>query len=358
MSEVLRTDRLTVSVGEFTLGPISLALERSDYLVLLGPSGCGKTTLLRSVAGFLPVGPRTIFLEGRDVSQDPPQRRRIGYVAQHADLFPHLTVAENIAFGLRYAPVPRDKRAAHVARIARLMGVDGFLSRAPDTLSGGEARRVALARSLAVRPRVLLLDEPLSMLDPNARAGMRRALAAVHEELGTATIHVTHDREEAWSMRSRVAVMHAGRIEQTGPVEVLFRRPRAMFVARFLGAGDVVPARFEQQAGQWTARVGRARLPVSEPPRAVRGHVFVRPGALRLAADDERAEAQGTVRGLADRGRWREVSVEVEGETPLTVHALEEEDRLPRPGEAVGLRVLGPVHPLIEESPSPEEVQA
>ena len=241
MNALLAARNLTLRLGGFTLGELSLDLAPGDYLVLLGPSGCGKTTLLKAVAGICRPGRGEILLDGRDVTHIPVEKRGLGYVAQAADLFPHMDVAGNVAFGLRYLGLPKDERDRRFERTADLLGIRGLLSRRSWTLSGGEGKRVALARCLATSPKVLLLDEPLGGLDPNAKLAMLDVLRTIHGELGTATIHVTHDFQEARAIGRRCAVMREGRIEQIGPQEDLFREPATPFVAEFLGLA--LPAR-------------------------------------------------------------------------------------------------------------------
>jgi len=234
---LLEIRRLKLRLGEFALGEIFLRLARGDYMVLLGPSGCGKTTLLRAVAGLFGLPPGRLWLDGVDIGSLPPQKRRIGYVSQTTDLFPHLSVEQNIGFGLRYLGLTRAERRERVERMAKMLGVSGLLKRNTINLSGGEGKRVALARGLVVNPRILLLDEPLNGVDHYAREGMFDVLRMIHDELGTATIHVTHDREEAWAVGGRYAVMREGLIEQTGTSDELLNAPKTPFVEAFLGGG-------------------------------------------------------------------------------------------------------------------------
>jgi ABC-type Fe3+/spermidine/putrescine transport system ATPase subunit len=201
-----------VAVGAFRLGPISLALACGDYLAIMGPGGCGKTTLLKTIAGILRPAAGEIHIGGRRVDHLPSCRRNVGYVPQHSLLFPHQTVAANVRFGLRYADGSSAQRQARFDRAVELTGVAGLLNRFPATLSGGEARRVALARALAIDPAILLLDEPLSMLDPDARHSLVETLCGIRRETGTVTLHVTHHAEEAQPVASVCATMLAGRI--------------------------------------------------------------------------------------------------------------------------------------------------
>ena len=235
MNPLLEIRDLKMRLGAFRLGPIDLALRTGDYMVLLGPSGCGKTTLLRCVAGMHRSLPERLFLAGSDMAGVPPHRRHVSYVSQTTDLFPHLTVERNIAFGLAYLKLPRRERRARVARMADLLGLAALLDRNVTALSGGESKRVALARGLVVSPRMLLLDEPLSGVDHHARSGMFEILKMIHDELGTATLHVTHDREEAWAVARQCAVMRDGRVEQSGTLRELVDAPASPFVERFLG---------------------------------------------------------------------------------------------------------------------------
>jgi len=221
--------------GDFALTDVSLRVERGDYWALLGPSGCGKSMLLQTIAGFHVPDRGGVALDGRDATDEPPERRDIGLVFQQAALFPHMSVVENIAYGLRARRIAADERARRVDEMVALLRLEPVLSRPVATLSGGEAQRVAVARALAIRPRLLLLDEPLSLIDHNARLELREHLVRVHRELGTTTVHVTHSRDEARAVGDHVAVMLAGHIVQSGPVGAVFAGARCSFVAAFLG---------------------------------------------------------------------------------------------------------------------------
>jgi len=218
-----------------TVGPITLDIARGEIVALLGPSGSGKTTMLRLLAGFeTPDGGR-IVVEGEDVTTVPPARRRFGMVFQHYALFPHLDVGENVAFGLRGRP----EAARQAVEALRLVDLAGFERRKVQELSGGQQQRVALARALAPEPRVLLLDEPLSNLDPALRERTRRELRQVIKRVGITTVFVTHEQEEAFDLGDRVAVLNAGRLEQAGAPDELYERPASLFVATFVGRANV-----------------------------------------------------------------------------------------------------------------------
>ena len=351
MSALLSIADLKMTFGAFTLGPISLDLARGDYLVLLGPSGCGKTSLVRAIAGLERLresddadGGRLV-LDGVDITRLAPHKRHLGYVAQKTDLFPHLDVAGNIAFGLRYASGCADDKRKRRDRIVDLLGVEHLLARDTATLSGGESKRVGLARCLVLAPKVLLLDEPLSMLDPNARADMLDILMMIHDELNTAAVHVTHDREEAWTLGGRCAVMRDGRIEQDGTVAGLFRRPKTRFVARFLGGANVLDARFERRGAQSVAILEWGELPIEGPAPAERGAIQIRPDTLAPAAD---GRISGTLRAIRDRGIYAEVLLVLHSGVEIRAHIVHSEAAGVRVGDTIRLRLTQPPHPIVE----------
>jgi ABC-type Fe3+/spermidine/putrescine transport system ATPase subunit len=230
------------------LSDLSLAIGRGEIFALLGPSGSGKTTALRLLAGFETPDAGRIRVEGEEVTRLAPERRRFGMVFQHYALFPHLSVEGNVAFGLagaarERAGTGRAAVAARVREVLNLVGLAGFEARPVAALSGGQQQRVALARALAPEPRVLLLDEPLSNLDPALRERTRRALAALIRRVSITTVLVTHEQEEAFDLGDRVGVLHGGRLEQVGPPEELYRRPATRFVAAFVGRASALPGR-------------------------------------------------------------------------------------------------------------------
>jgi putative spermidine/putrescine transport system ATP-binding protein len=242
--------------GTRVLDLSELSIQAGEFLSILGPSGCGKTTLLNCLAGFVEPEHGRIVLDGNDVTALPPYRRGLGMVFQNYALFPHLTVADNVAYGLRVRKVGRAERMSRVAEVLRLVGLADFAGRRPRQLSGGQQQRVAIARALAIRPSVLLLDEPLSNLDAKLRREMRVELRSLQQQVGTTMVFVTHDQEEALALSDRVAVMNAGRVEQLGTPEEVYRRPRTRFVAEFIGAANVL-----EQAGELVAvRPERIRI--------------------------------------------------------------------------------------------------
>jgi spermidine/putrescine ABC transporter ATP-binding subunit len=235
---------VTVRFGTTTaLDRLDLDVHAGEMFVLLGGSGSGKTTLLRAIAGFIRPDAGSIVLDGVDLAPLPPHRRPVNTMFQSYALFPHLNVAANVAFGLRRQGRPQAAIAARVAEMLALVSLQGFETRKPHQLSGGQQQRVALARSLAPNPRLLLLDEPLSALDRNLRIETRQELARLQRQLGTTFILVTHDQEEALTLASRIGVMQDGRLAQVGTPAEVYERPVSRFVAEFLGAANILPAR-------------------------------------------------------------------------------------------------------------------
>ncbi len=278
---------LWVDLDEFHLREINLDVAAGEYFVVLGPTGGGKTVLLETIAGLHQPDKGRIMLDGEDVTDAPPERRGIGFVYQDYMLFPHLNVAGNIAFGLKLRRMARETIEEQVTTISQLLGIDHLLHRRPGTLSGGEAQRVALARALVVEPRLLLLDEPLSALDPETREGLQRELARVHRELGTTTVHVTHDFEEAVALGDRIAVVNEGRVVQVGSPEEIFRRPGSEFVARFVGVrnifrGEIRPGEDGYQVLCLDPSTSSGQAPSTDsPPRLPRE--YSRSGVLAVA---------------------------------------------------------------------------
>ncbi|MEU6948901.1 ABC transporter ATP-binding protein [Streptomyces sp. NPDC046316] len=263
------------------LDGLDLDVAPGELLALLGPSGCGKTTALRVLAGFERPDEGQVLLDGEDIVPVPANRRDTAMVFQSYSLFPHLTAADNVAFGLRMRKVRAAERRARAAELLELVGLAGHGDRFPHQLSGGQQQRVALARALALRPRLLLLDEPLSALDARVRVTLREEIRRLQLELGITTVFVTHDQEEALSMADRVAVMNGGRLEQCATPTELYERPATDFVAGFIGTMNRVPGRAVRDG---LVEVLGARLPVEGPDGTGDVRVLLRPEALEVTA--------------------------------------------------------------------------
>ncbi|HEY4100676.1 MAG TPA: ABC transporter ATP-binding protein [Gemmatimonadales bacterium] len=296
----VRLDNVAKRFGATTVvAGVSLEVANGELIALLGPSGSGKTTLLRMIAGFESVDAGRIILDGDDVTSRTALERRCGMVFQHYALFPHLTVGENVAYGLASERMPREARDARTAEVLAMVDLSGFESRNIASLSGGQQQRVALARALAPRPRVLLLDEPLSNLDPSLRERTRKELGDLVRRTGITTILVTHEQEEAFDLADRIALLHRGVLEQLGRPEDLYQQPATPFVAQFVGrtselAGTVVGAdgdivRVTAGGGEWRA--------TAAPGTAGAVRLLVRPEAVELAPS-------GTLAGTVARRRF------------------------------------------------------
>ena len=239
----LDVQNLTKAFGQTTVVKgVSFAFDKGEFISLLGPSGCGKTTILRMIAGFENPTSGSIEVDGQDITHLKPNQRQLGMVFQAYALFPNLNVGDNIGFGLKVAGMPRDERRARVTDMLRLIGLSGYEKRFPYEMSGGQQQRVALARAIAPRPRLLLLDEPLSALDAKIRVSLREEIRSIQRDLGITTVFVTHDQEEALSISDRIVVMNAGNIEQLGTPHDIYNRPATRFAATFVGHLNTLPA--------------------------------------------------------------------------------------------------------------------
>ena len=316
----LTVDRVEVAYGPVrVLNGVSLAVAAGEFVALLGSSGCGKTTLLRAISGFVPVRSGTIRVGGQDITRLSPERRNMAMVFQSYALWPHMTMAQNMAYGLRLRRVPRVERARRVQEITALLGLEGLADRPVTQLSGGQRQRVALGRALAINPRILLLDEPLSNLDARIRTTMRHEIKAIQQQVGITAIHVTHDREEAMVMADRIAIMSAGEIVQIGPPEEVYNRPASPFVAAFMGADNVIGVQVARCEDAVQVAAGphhdAVRLPCGRRPGedgihlagAVEGKALAhfRSEAARLVAGDAGADEPGLVlRGRIEQSSY------------------------------------------------------
>jgi spermidine/putrescine transport system ATP-binding protein len=301
----VKLESLTKRFDEVTaVDDISVEVRSGEFFSLLGPSGCGKTTTLRMVAGFEPPTAGTILLDGTDVGNWPPNRRNVNTVFQSYALFPFLTVAENVAFGMKYKSVPKSERNDRVAETLALVELAGYDKRRPNQLSGGQQQRVALARALVLRPSVLLLDEPLGALDAKLRRTLQVELGALQKQVGITFLYVTHDQEEALTMSDRLAVMNHGRIVQIGTPEEVYNEPADAYVADFLGVSNLMDARVESSGngrepcrlrlGDFTLEAAAGKLDatgavkVAIRPERIHLHAYETSGANRVPGMVER----------------------------------------------------------------------
>lgn len=322
---------------------IDLAVNQGELLTLLGPSGCGKTTTLNLIAGFLTPDSGTITMAGRPVDTLPPFRRDIGLVFQDYALFPHMTVAENIAFGLRMRKLPKTEIATRVAEALDLVQLPALAARRPAALSGGQRQRVALARALVIRPTVLLLDEPLSNLDLKLREEMRLEITSLQRRLGITTILVTHDQGEALAVSDRIAVMHAGAIQQIGAPGEIYEFPATSFVAEFIGTTNFIPGEALQSASPGgTAPIATAygTITCRAPSGVTAGsavQLAIRPERLRRAEAGDLV-IDGTAENLVYLGNKTELYLRTPSGA-LFIHEQSNDGRLapPAPGQPIRL---------------------
>jgi len=306
-SAALEVSELEVSYGATpVLKRIGLQVAAGEFVALLGPSGCGKTTLLRAVSGFVPVSAGRISVAGRDITHAPPDRRGMAMVFQSYALWPHMTTAQNLGYGLKLRRVAKPEIARRVAEILAMLKLDGFAERNVTQLSGGQRQRVALGRALAVSPELLLLDEPLSNLDARIREEVRHEIKALQAKLGITTLHVTHDREEAMVMADRIAILDAGRIAQLGTPEEVYNRPQSPFVAAFMGAANVIELEARPAASGIEIQAGPHNDGVLIPGCPTAGPVIAhfRSEAARLGPADGRAADRLMLRGRISQASY------------------------------------------------------
>jgi spermidine/putrescine ABC transporter ATP-binding subunit len=324
----LSIDQATKQYGATkALDEVCLDIEVGEFVTLLGPSGCGKSTTLRAVAGLLDIDRGTIAIDGRDFTKVPIHRRDIGVVFQNNALFPHMTVAQNVAFGLRMRNIARAEQASRTAEALALVHLPDLGARYPHQLSGGQQQRVAIARALVISPRVLLLDEPFAALDRKLREEMQMELRDLTRRVGITSVFVTHDQEEALTLSDRVVVMNAGRIEQIGTPDAIYSRPETRFVADFMGARNILETtvrRIDDADAQldWQGTMLRApRLQHHWLSTASAVAVALRPEALRIVAPSAAGEnvASGQVVSKVDQGAFVTIKIEITPEKILVV---------------------------------------
>ena len=312
---MIKVENLNIHLSEFNLYDINLNIEENEFFILMGPTGAGKTVLLEAIAGLIPIKSGTISVGNINITKLPPEKRGIGIVYQDHSLSPHLSVLDNITYGLHFHRIDKELAEKRLKRLVEDLNLNHLLKRIPLNLSGGELQRVALARALMVNPSVLLLDEPLSALDTSFREEIRAGLKRLHKNSNVTFLMVTHDFAEALSLADRAAVMNNGIIEQMGSMEDIFQRPDSTFVADFVGMKNLFAVQFRDTK----ALTGSIEIELGRKPENSHGYIAIRPEDIVLSkeslASSMRNSFRGTVTGVLDRGLYYEVDVMVENVT-------------------------------------------
>jgi spermidine/putrescine transport system ATP-binding protein len=345
-------DRVTKVYDEPVVSDISLEVPKGSFVTLLGPSGSGKTTILQMIGGFLQPTAGRILFDGEDMTPLPPNKRPCNTIFQDLGLFPHMTVAENVAYGLKVRGVNAATRRKRTAEMLDIVALEGYERRRIHQLSGGQRQRVALARALVLEPAVLLLDEPLTGLDERLRQQLRDEISRLHRRLGATMLAVTHNQDEALSLSDRIAVLRAGRIEQVGTPRELFERPANAFIARFIGFDAILkPERVESGFPHWHAHVAgrdiRCEPPVSH--EAANGYVLVlRPERIRIAHPNEVGDlGPVTVISTAYKGRDVEVTTRL-GDSQSLKFLMSADPEVPVPQSGSTIEIAWqPMKPLL-----------
>ncbi|TIO74747.1 MAG: ABC transporter ATP-binding protein [Mesorhizobium sp.] len=330
---------IDIAYGKFVaVRDFSLSIRKGSFVTLLGPSGCGKTTILRSIAGLVDISSGQIMIDGRRVDDVPIYKRNIGLVFQSYALFPHKTVFDNVAFGLKYRNVPKPEIARKVSQALDMVRLPGSEKKLPSQLSGGQQQRIALARAIVFQPQVLLLDEPLSALDANMREEMRVEIKKIQKETGITAIFVTHDQEEALSMSDRIVVMNAGAVEQIGAPEEVYETPATAFVADFLGKANMLAGTVSRSDGALAITLAAGQtIDVTSPRPLAPGSkvtVVVRPQKLSVGATASANRLSGRVVSTSYLGGSAIYEIDIGGETSIRANAPIN-GRIAREGEPI-----------------------
>jgi spermidine/putrescine transport system ATP-binding protein len=345
-------DRVTKVYDDPVVSDISLDVQEGSFVTLLGPSGSGKTTILQMIGGFVHPTTGRVFFGGADMTALPPNKRPCNTIFQDLGLFPHMTVAENVAYGLKVRGVDVPTRRKRTSNMLGIVALEGFERRRMHQLSAGQRQRVALARALVLEPAVLLLDEPLTGLDERLRQQLRDEIGRLHRRLGATFLAVTHNHDEALSLSDRIAVLRTGRIEQVGSPRELFERPANAFVARFIGFNAILkPERVEPGATSWRALVAGRGIDCEPPVRreSNEGYVLVmRPERIRIARPNEGSDLGPlTVTSTAYKGRDIEVATRlVDGQSLKFLLSADRDVPAPEPGSRIEI-VWQPMKPLL-----------
>jgi spermidine/putrescine transport system ATP-binding protein len=345
-------DRVTKVYDEPVVSDISLDVQEGSFVTLLGPSGSGKSTILQMIGGFVQPTAGCILFGGTDVTALPPNKRPCNTIFQDLGLFPHMTVAENVAYGLKVRGVDGETRRKRTSNMLGIVSLEGYEQRRMHQLSVGQRQRVALARALILEPAVLLLDEPLTGLDEPLRQQLRDEIGRLHRRLGATFLAVTHNQDEALSLSDRIAVLRKGRIEQIGTPRELFERPANAFVARFIGFDTILrPERVEAGGAGWRALVAGRAINCDPPARRASGEGYVlvlRPERIRIARPDEGSDlGPVTVTSTAYKGRDIEVATRlVDGQSLKFLLSADRDVSAPEPGSSIEI-VWKPMKPLL-----------
>ncbi len=335
---MLSVRNLSKRWAEFSLRGVNLDIEEREYFAVLGPTGAGKTLLLELIAGFHSPDRGEIWLDGREITELPPEERGVGFVYQDYSLFPHLTVEENVRFGLDLRRVPRSKAGKKVREVMRLLNISHLAKRYSSTLSGGEQQKTALARALVLGPEVLLLDEPLSAVDARARERLRGELKNIHERSGVTTIHVTHDHEEAILLGDRIGVMSGGRIVQVGGADEIFRKPKSEFVAGFVGIENIFKGRSKLKGNIFEIDLKGTKIEAATG-REGDVKVCIRPDEILLSKRLIRSSGRNTLKGkiteISDRGATVKLKVDAGQEFVVMITKRSFLDMRPNVGSKV-----------------------
>lgn len=326
---------LSKNWAEFLIQNVELDIKAREYFVVLGPTGAGKTLLLELIAGFHWPDSGEILLNDKNITYLPPERREVGFVYQDYSLFPHLSVEENVKFGLRMRKVPQPKVEDKARRVMRLLGISHLAKRYPRTLSGGERQKTALARALVLDPKVLLLDEPLSALDTPTQETLRGELKNIHRRSGVTTIHVTHSHEEAILLGDRIGVMSGGRIVQVGGADEIFRRPKSEFVASFVGMENIFKGKSKLKGN--IAEIDLEGTKIEAVARREGDvKVCIRPDEILLSKRPIRSSGRNTLKGkiteISDRGATVKLKVDVGQEFVVMITKRSFLDMMPNVG--------------------------
>jgi spermidine/putrescine transport system ATP-binding protein len=347
-SVAIAVERVSKRFGKVeAVHEVTLEIAEGEFFSLLGPSGCGKTTTLRMIAGFEAPDQGRIVLQGRDVTSVAPNRRPVNMVFQHYALFPHMSIYDNVAFGLKVKRVPRQRHRERVHEMLRVVALEGLERRRPRQLSGGQQQRVALARALVNRPAALLLDEPLGALDVKLRKQMQLELKRIQSELGTTFVYVTHDQEEALAMSDRIAVMNGGQVEQVGTPREIYEHPDTAFVADFIGSLNALELRVDELVGGYALmRLGEGERVIASVDAGARTgdsiRIAVRPervqiGAIDVATSDGGSRLEGTIAEIIYLGMYTQFHVDTSIGRLISTRLADEHLAALEPGSRVAL---------------------